>query len=88
MAAESNDREKEEKEALNIGLAAQGGACYILQEKTLLTTLSFALIKSCIYTGDCRNKCLEVNNLNYFCTLYIAINYSLSFEFKRSIYGK
>lgn len=39
------------EEVLSTGLAAQGGACYILQEKTLLTTWSFALIKSFIQMG-------------------------------------
>ena len=38
----------------------QHSACNILQEKTLLTTWSFALIESFIYTRDCRNKCLRL----------------------------
>lgn len=57
---ESNERGKEEKEVLSVGSAAQEGARNILQEKTLLTTRSFALIESFIYRRDCKNKCLRL----------------------------
>lgn len=57
---EINERGKEEKEALSVGSAPQEGASNTSQEKTLLTTWSFALIMSFIYTWDCRNKCLRL----------------------------